>query len=889
MATTYPGQDATGTGNVTIQNGHIITIGTTGLNTGTINSITISGNLDLIGINTGSNGTDYFFNTPSMTVTPLLGTISFTNKIDLILPANAVLFVTSDTSPNPDYYGLIGDCNHNQDIYIGSSVYAYCNGGGSTALTFDEVMSGGGTLNAIPNSDTLVCEGYQINLYGSYSGTTGTAVTYSWTIVTPEGESSTSSAQNPTISNALIGTYNATLICTTTYSGNTYTNSETINIVVNPRPETITLGTITQPTCVLPNGSVVLNNLPAGNWEINPGAISGSGSSYTVTGLLPDSYSFTVTNDTGCVSSPTSNITITSQNKIWNGSISSDWFTTSNWTPNHVPTATDCVTITNNGNSPIISGLVVAYAYSVTVLNSCNLEIASNSVLEVTDIINVDSNGVFDIKNNASLIQINDVVNSGNIIIDRNVNIRLLDYVYWSSPVAGFAASAISPLSPTSLIWKWLPTNPSNTNGFGNWISGNETMAIGRGYIVRGPSGYTTTHQIYTATFTGVPNNGNINTSISRGSYSGANYTGPTTTAVTENDDNWNLVGNPYPSAINAISFLNENSNIAGFVKLWTHGTLPSSAIVDPFYQDYGSNYTVADYITYNASGSTDGPGFLGNIGAGQSFFVLMNHTSASTTENVTFNNSMRGNSLNNAQFFRNSNELSENNFENIERNRIWLDLYNANGNSSRTLIGYIEGATNSEDRLFDAPSLKGKSNFELYSLENNKEFSIQGRELPFDSNDVVKLGIIIPNTNTYSIGIGIVDGLFLNTNQNIYLRDNLLNTIHDLRSSPYSFSSTSGKDESRFELIFENETLGNEDFISTNGVTVYTNNTINVNASSNIKSVTVYDVLGRNLGMVRNVNNTDVSLNGIAKTQSTLVVIVELENGVQTTQKVIF
>ena len=29
------------------------------------------------------------------------------------------------------------------------------------------------------------------------------------------------------------------------------------------------------------------------------------------------------------------------------------------------------------------------------------------------------------------------------------------------------------------------------------------------------------------------------------------------------NDDNWNLVGNPYPSAINAIDFLTLNTNIA--------------------------------------------------------------------------------------------------------------------------------------------------------------------------------------------------------------------------------------------------------------------------------------------------------------------------------------
>ncbi|MEI9947316.1 MAG: hypothetical protein WDN26_24280 [Chitinophagaceae bacterium] len=34
-----------------------------------------------------------------------------------------------------------------------------------------------------------------------------------------------------------------------------------------------TAGTITQPTCTTPTGSVVLNNLPAGNWTIQPAII----------------------------------------------------------------------------------------------------------------------------------------------------------------------------------------------------------------------------------------------------------------------------------------------------------------------------------------------------------------------------------------------------------------------------------------------------------------------------------------------------------------------------------------------------------------------------------------------------------------------------------------
>ena len=64
------------------------------------------------------------------------------------------------------------------------------------------------------------------------------------------------------------------------------------------------LGTITQPTCSTATGSVELRGLPAGNWSINPGNISGHTITYTVTGLDANStYNFTVTTVAGCISS----------------------------------------------------------------------------------------------------------------------------------------------------------------------------------------------------------------------------------------------------------------------------------------------------------------------------------------------------------------------------------------------------------------------------------------------------------------------------------------------------------------------------------------------------------------------------------------------------------
>ena len=58
------------------------------------------------------------------------------------------------------------------------------------------------------------------------------------------------------------------------------------------------IGTITQPTCTVPTGSVVLSGLPSGGWELtqNPGnvKINGSGANPTIPDLSPNTYTYSV-------------------------------------------------------------------------------------------------------------------------------------------------------------------------------------------------------------------------------------------------------------------------------------------------------------------------------------------------------------------------------------------------------------------------------------------------------------------------------------------------------------------------------------------------------------------------------------------------------------------
>jgi 6-phosphogluconolactonase (cycloisomerase 2 family) len=81
-------------------------------------------------------------------------------------------------------------------------------------------------------------------------------------------------------------------------------------------PTAPTIGTITQPTCKVTTASVVLNGLPSsGSWTVtrSPGSVtnSGTGATYTVTGISPGTYTFTVSTTSNGVSPSSASVVIT--------------------------------------------------------------------------------------------------------------------------------------------------------------------------------------------------------------------------------------------------------------------------------------------------------------------------------------------------------------------------------------------------------------------------------------------------------------------------------------------------------------------------------------------------------------------------------------------------
>ena len=262
----------------------------------------------------------------------------------------------------------------------------------------------------------------------------------------------------------------------------------------------------------------------------------------------------------------------------WLGGTSTDWSTASNWSGGVPGTATDAVITSTITNQPVISAGVTADCHNLTVDPGASLTVLSAGVAS-----------------NGSLIVHG--TSTGNVDYYRVMPADLYRYV--SSPVVS------ATLPSGTVFWKW----NEETGYWGDTPAEEPVTACetGKGYTMLATgSGVTFTGEVLTdpviVTATAPYGSDYVQ---DRGTWGGGG---------------WNLLGNPYPSALRAVDSdaLAENDFI--------HQNFSS---FDPAYQAIyiydGAEY---DYIAPGIPGYTSGMGvFPGNdIQAGQGFFVLAHH-----------------------------------------------------------------------------------------------------------------------------------------------------------------------------------------------------------------------------------------------------------------------
>ncbi|WP_125718171.1 Ig-like domain-containing protein [Flavobacterium ustbae] len=515
-----------------------------------------------------------------------------------------------------------------------------------------------------------------------------------------------------------------------------------------------------------------------------------------------------------------------------------------------------------NGSSLVISAdtelttdLTVC---SCTINDGVTLTVPKDITLTVDEDINVIGEGKLLLLDGGSLLQTSTDKNmfSGGATTfeaQRTTKVVRYDVTYWSSPVVGLS---MHDLSPDTLWDKYHYWNAAN-NGWVLDSFGKEKMEAGRGYSIRAPQ----THDLetphdFTAKFTGKPNNGDVLIPLVVG--------------------NLNLLGNPYPSSIDAEQFIIDNGDV-GPLYFWSHNTPPKRI--------EGTNiftYDSADFAVFTLMGETQpspkGQRPNGYISTGQGFFVRPKVNS------VLFTNDQRVKAKN-TSFFKTTAKTSG-----IEKNRLWLNLTNTGDAFKQILIGYATGATNSLDHNFDATSMNSNSYLDFYSINTSKKLTIQGRALPFDNTDVVPLGFKSTVTGEFTISIDHADGFF--ETQEVYLEDKLTGKITDLRKENYTFTTAVGSFNTRFSVRYTNKTLGTDDFenIGNSVLVAVKSKVINLTSGTeNIKETQIYTIGGQLLFSKNKIEAKELKIENLHSSNQVLLVKIILENDHVVTKKIIF
>jgi len=549
-----------------------------------------------------------------------------------------------------------------------------------------------------------------------------------------------------------------------------------------------------------------------------------------------------------------SNGACTTYSNVVTISVSSTVWENGNWS-NGNPTSTVAAIFNDNYTS---TGDISAC--SVKVING-NVTFLANHTLLAENNVEV-LGGSLTFNNDASLVQINNTNNIGDIVYNRNSrDSRLNDYNFWASPVDSQVLNLFSPSTAGNQFMNFDTVS-------GTYVGVNElgVMNAGLGYAIGAPSNFTSTPAIFNGMFYGVPNNG------------------PVATPITIGTSDLNLVGNPYPSAISANDLLSDAANTAAIdgTVYFLNNNFPSGAATD-IASDYAVyNYTGGIGTTQSNLPAVTNPAIPnGKIAAAQGFFVRGLNASGT----LGFKNSMRV-SGNNSQYFRNTNS---NAIDNLERHRIWLEISNAQGAYKQTMVGYVENATNGIDRGFDSALLNSSNPVSLYSVVNTSKLAIQGKALPFDTNDLVPLGFNVTTGGTYQIKLSDFDGLF--STQGIYLQDNVTQTVHDFSTGSYSFTTATGTFEDRFILKFS-PVLGTttSTFTNANVIVYKQNDFIHINAvHASIQEVSVFDITGRLLYNKKNVRNNNLIIDNLVMAQQVILINVLTEEGQIVTKKIQF
>ncbi|WP_299524845.1 LamG-like jellyroll fold domain-containing protein, partial [uncultured Lutibacter sp.] len=548
-------------------------------------------------------------------------------------------------------------------------------------------------------------------------------------------------------------------------------------------------------------------------------------------------------------------------------------------------------------------------AGKVTIAGTGALDETNNGQgLTVTHYLEID--GVIDLIGESQLIQtdgsILDIDSGGYIERDQQGTANSFNYNYWSSSVgpisgnagtrgtgiasvnsnntvagalldgsvsatpqninfnASYASADSGPSSPRTISSFWLYTFNGTSDDYDAWNTINQYTPLkpGEGYTMKGTSGpiAVATNQNYV--FKGKPNNGDITLSILAG--------------------NDRLIGNPYPSAIDADEFIKDNiketinskvgrntANVFnGALYFWHHFGQENSHILKEYVGGYatytliGGAEAISNDSRINNNLSIGGKVPERYIPLNQGFFVhaYLPSSLAGTTATVDggtiiFKNSQRFfqrevlNSGNGSVFFK-TNSKSKANIpekEKDSRSKIRLVFDSANGYHRQLLIGADKNTSNHFDMGYDAP-IADIANEDIFWMVDDSKFVIQG--VPnFNVDQQFPLGLKIKEQGLITIKIENLQNMDENTP--IYIKDNLTCETYNLSEKDFEINMEPGEYLNRFELAFQPRLKTLKEIYLVDGIFITMNNhtselQINRIVDTEIINIKLFNFLGQ-------------------------------------------
>ncbi|MFN3941013.1 MAG: hypothetical protein ACK4K1_00050 [Flavobacterium sp.] len=467
---------------------------------------------------------------------------------------------------------------------------------------------------------------------------------------------------------------------------------------------------------------------------------------------------------------------------------------------------------------------------NMTVQNAAAFELDEGKNLVVKKQF-INNGGTVLFKDKSSLVQIDNVTNVGSITYQRKTReLKHLDFVYWGSMVNNRAIKDIWMTNANETFYQF----NAATNAW-QLLGGTTIMQPGRGYIARARyinGGWPLYNfpippdpPVFTSNFVSTPNNGNIPVSVT--------------------PDRFNLLGNPYPSAIDMAEFAKQ-----GFETVEEGPFLPTFYIWTQTTPITNNAYTGNDYAYYNVATNTatqvDTFTPTRYINAGQAFFI---RTKATSPTEVFFTNQQRVTAENN-NFTKPGPPKGQTNPVTNIMDRFWLNLRNTIQDFKQIAIVHIPNATNGYDTLLESPAFNGNTNMNFYSLIGTSRIGIQARA-SMVPEDEFPIGYQATTAGTYTIELANKEGVF--SSHPIYLEDMLTNQVQNLQTGTYSFTTASGVHNNRFKIKYNNLTLSTNPWELQNVVAFISNETLHVKTGGEfIEKMEIYDIQGRLLQTIQ-------------------------------------